>query len=273
MSIANRNFKSSVFTHLFGVPENERELYNAIAPGRFPLDAKVEDVTLKNVLYMDRVNDLSFTIENKLVVLFEHQSSINENMPLRDLIYCARVYELIISNDMLYSEKRVNIPTPEFYVLYNGKKEFQEKAVYRLSDSFALPWEGEPALELVVNVFNVNKGYNVDLVKRSETLNGYVTFVALVRRNEEKGLDRATAIEEAIKECIKLGMLVEYLEKYASEVLNMLMGEWNWDDARAVWEKEAEARGEAQSDAKWQSVLADKDATIAKLQALLGAQT
>jgi len=73
---------------------------------------------------MDRGNDLSFTIEDKLVVLFEHQSSKNENMTLRDLIYCARVYELIISNGMLYSEKRVNIPTPEFYVLYNGKKEF-----------------------------------------------------------------------------------------------------------------------------------------------------
>ena len=84
---ANRNFKSSVFTHLFREYGKEYELYNAIAPGSFPPDTPVKDVTLSNVLYMDRVNDLSFVLGNKLIVFFEHQSTINKNMPLRDLIY------------------------------------------------------------------------------------------------------------------------------------------------------------------------------------------
>ena len=265
MSKPNRNYNSGMFTHLFGEPDKEFELYNAVAPGRFPPDTPVKDMTLKDALYMDRVNDLSFLVGDVLIVLFEHQGSINENMPLRDLIYCGRVYEMLVSNASMYSENRVTVPTPEFYVLYNGKKEFPEKAVYRLSDSFAVATEGEPALELVVNVFNVNEGFNKDIISRSETLSGYVTFVSKVREYEKSGMTRGDAVGNAVKDCISLGILAEYLEKYASEVLNMLFQEWNWDDAKDVWQREAEERERD----KWQSVLADKDAKLADNEAKL----
>ena len=265
MSKVNRNFKSSVFTHLFSDPAREYELYNAVAPGRFPPGTPVKDVTLNDVLFMDRVNDLSFVVGDKLVVFFEHQGSINENMPLRDLIYCDRVYEIIVSNAAMYTENRVAIPTPEFYVLYNGKSPFPEKAVYKLSESYSLPPEGEPALELVVRAYNVNEGFNTEIVERSEHLKGYVTLVSKARGYEDSGMDRASAVHSAIKECIEHGILVEYLEKHASEVRNMLFQEWKWEDARAVWEKEAEAR----TDAKWQSVVADKDAKLADKDAII----
>ena len=287
MNQVNRNYKSSMFTHLFGEPDKEYELYNAIAPGRFPPGTPVKDVTLKDVFFMDRVNDLSFRVGDKLVIFIEHQSSINENMPLRDLIYCGRIYEMIVATDVLYSRKRTTIPTPEFYVLYNGEDLFPEKATYRLSELYALPPAGEPALELVVHVYNVNKGNNEDLVKRSETLDGYVTFVSMARRNEKDGMSRATAIKEAIKECIEHGILAEYLKKYGSEVYNMLMHEWIWVDAKTVWENEAEERADSRwqsvvkdkdskwqsivrdKDARWQSVVEDKDAIIAELRARL----
>jgi DNA-binding transcriptional regulator YhcF (GntR family) len=277
MSKLNRNYKAGVFTHLFGEPKNELELYNAFSPVQFPPDTPVIDLTLADALYMDRINDLSFSIGDKLVVFFEAQSSINENIPIRYLLYCGRVYEKLIDNTILYTERRNVIHTPEFYVLYNGVKPFPEKSMYRLSDSFSRPTTGEMALELVVTVYNVNKGYNEDIVKRSENLFGYITLVAKIRENEQTGMERSRAVEKAIKECLELGVLAEYLKNHASEVSNMLLQEWKIEDAKAVWEKEAEARGKANSDLKWQKVVSDKDAEIAnkdaeiaKLKAQLG---
>ena len=280
MCDANRNYKSSVFTHLFGEPVKELELYNAFSPVQYPPDTQVIDLTLKNVLFMDRINDLSFSIGGKLVVFFEHQASINENIALRYLLYCGRVYEKLIDNKVMYSERHVTIPTPEFYVLYNGPKPFPDTMVYRLSDSFAQSSSDEPALELVVKVFNVNIGYNEEIVKRSEHLHGYITLVSKVREHELNGLERSKAVELAIKECIELGILVEYLTNNASEVLNMLTQEWNLEDAKIVWQREAKEEGvelgEARSDQKWKSVITDmsaqlaaKDAQIAELLAQL----
>ena len=85
-------------------------------------------------------------------------------------------------------------------------------------------------------------------------------------KHEENGLDRASAVKAAIKDCIKIGALAEYLGKYASEVANKLLQEWNWDEVKAVWQKEAEER----ADLKWQSVVADKDTIIAELRVQLG---
>jgi hypothetical protein len=218
MGKGNRNYKASLFSHLFSEPERELELYNAFSPVQYPPGTPVIDYTLADALYMDRVNDLSFCIDGKLIVFFEHQSTINENMPLRYLIYCARVYEKLITARQMYFEKRVTIPTPEFYILYNGTKPFPEKRILRISDMFAKAPNGELQLELVVSAYNVNDGFNKDIVKRSENLHGYVTFVAKARGHEQKGLERPKALEMALKECIKAGILVEYLQSNGSEV-------------------------------------------------------
>jgi len=152
------------------------------------------------------------------VVFFEHQSTINENMPLRDLMYCGRVYEMIVPKKRIYTKSRITIPTPEFYVIYNGAEEFPEKAVYRLSEMYALPPGEEPALELVVQVYNINPGHNGEVLQRSETLRDYMAFITKTRENEANGMNREEAIDKAIRDCVKEGILAEYLEKYGSEV-------------------------------------------------------
>ena len=259
----NRNFKAGVFTHLFGDTDNERGLYNAFSPVQQPTDAKVVDLTLEDVLFMDRVNDLAFSVGGTLVCFFEAQSTINANMAVRYFIYGARVYEKLIDNKAMYSTKRFSVPTPEFYVLYTGINSFPEKKIYRLSDSFAIPPGDDLPLELVVTAYNINKGFNEDIVKKDDNLYGYITLITAVRENEQNGMDRAKAVEEAIKECIRLGILAEYLTTHGSEVANMVFGEWNWDDALAVREQEGrESEREA-----WQSVVADKDAEIAEAEA------
>jgi len=62
LSKVNRNFKAGVFSHLFGDEENERGLYNAFSPVKQSEDAEVVDLTLEDILYMDRVNDLAFSV-------------------------------------------------------------------------------------------------------------------------------------------------------------------------------------------------------------------
>ena len=75
-------------------------------------------------------------------------------------------------------------------------------------------------------------------------------------------------LEAAIKECIEQGILAEYLEKYASEVINMLFQEWNWDDAKEVWQREAAERERE----KFMPVIADKDAKLADKEVTISDQ-
>jgi hypothetical protein len=100
-------------------------------------------------------------------------------MPLRMLLYIAREYERITASKNLYKENMFRIPTPEFIVLYNGKKKFPDYKEMKLSDSFELK-NDSCFLELVVKAYNINKGMNVEIANRSPVLNGYETFVAEV---------------------------------------------------------------------------------------------
>ena len=196
--------------------------------------------TLQDVLFMDRVNDISFEIGGKLIILIEHQSTINPNMALRLLMYIAIVYEKILGDKNIYASKPIPIPRPEFFVLYNGKAPYPDETILKLSEAFesgaelGLPEKGSPALELEVKVININLGRNDSIVKRCEILAAYSAFVGKVGEYEKENEGREAAIKKAIKYCIEHEILKEFLAQNSSEVMNMLMTEWNWDDALAV---------------------------------------
>ena len=236
----NKKFKNSVFTTLFADPGLHRELYCALEGVTVAQDAPVSINTLDDVLFMDLFNDISFEIDGKMVVLIEHQSTINPNMALRLLMYIGRVYEKIVEGRNIYSSKQLSIPRPEFFVLYNGTDPFPDNKVYRLSDAFekagALGFaeKDSPALELTVKAVNINEGRNREIAGKCKKLSEYSAFVAKVRAFEEELGSRKKAIKEAVKYCQKHDILKEFLKIHASEVLSMLMTEWNWDDALAV---------------------------------------
>jgi integrase len=193
---------------------------------------------------MDSINDLSFVIDDRLVVLIEHQSTFNPNMPLRLLLYIARVYEKITGNDDKYSVRQIPIPRPEFIVLYNGPDERPDREVLKLSDAFvdALGFAADaaPPLELIVPVYNINKGRNADILRRSETLDEYSGFIDKVREyKNDKTLNDKAAMTAAVKWCIGHGILKQFLEANASEVINMIFGEWNLEDCVRVRSEEA----------------------------------
>jgi hypothetical protein len=126
-------------------------------------------------------------------------------------------------------------------VLYNGKDEFPDYKEMKLSDSFELQSEAF-FLELVVKVYNVNKGRNVDIVNRSPDLRGYCELIAEINANL-KTMDLQSAVTSAIIACIRRDILVYFLESHASEVLSMLFTEWNWDDALEVAKEEGREEG------------------------------
>lgn len=249
ISGANKKYKDSVFTALFREPEKRLELYNALSGKNLPPDTPVTDATLPNVLFMGRINDLAFVVENKLVVLIEHQSTICPNMPLRLLLYIARIYEEIIDTKIIYDNKLLKIPMPEFYVLYNGTDKLENIRTLCLSDAFkSFPQAAENKtwgglLELKVNIINVNCGRNPEIIAKSENLEGYAIFIATARKYSNAGMEFEDALTKAVKECIEMGIIADFLKINGSWVVNMLTEEFNLETAKKVWMDGAREEG------------------------------
>jgi len=247
---SSREYKNSVFTMLFSIKENSLSLFNAVENTNYGPETDIKITTLSNVLVKGQQNDISFVLDGKIVVLVEHQSTVNNNMALRFLMYISDVYEMIVGRRERYRKERISIPKPEFIVLYNGNEDMPERQELRLSDMFRDLGEGEiPNLELVVKVYNINKGHNEELVSRSSVLREYSAFVYLVKEHV-KSMDLGDAILKAIADCMRQNILKDFLETHSQEVYNMLYGDWDINEAREVWEEEAEAKGIAIGEAR-----------------------
>ena len=143
----------------------------------------------------------------------------------------------------------MKIPTPKFIVLCNDRKMEEKHVRLKLSDMFTNA-ESTPALELIVNVYNINYDKNYDFVTKSKSLGDYSYLVARIRYYLDQGKPLESAILDAIKDCIENGVMKEFLEQHGSEVLNMLYSEWKWEKANEVTAKEHEAIGEARGKAQ-----------------------
>lgn len=190
---------------------------------------------------MDRENDISFLLDGRFIILVEHQSTINENMPLRFLLYIARIYEKLIDSKAIYKDEMIKLPTPEFIVLYNGTKEYEKETVLNLSDAF-IEKNVSVTLDLRVKVININYDKSSEVLEKSKTLKDYSYLMHQVKSYKNQKLSLEEAVEQAMKDCISQGMLKEFLEENGSEVINMLFTEFNLEDAKEVWQEEAEKR-------------------------------
>ena len=251
-----RNYKDSVFVDLFAhditAKENFISLYNALHGTN--LDAKtteIKPVMLEQVLYMKFYNDIAMLVDGKIVVLVEHQSTINENMPFRMLEYIARIYEKITDPKKKFGKTLVKLPMPEFYVFYNGKEDFPSESEMKLSDAFmnlddnlfgncdlknTIENQNFP-LEISVKVININVDKENPVLTRCEALKEYSEFMEQVRFNVENKIPEALTV--AIKQSIKQGFLSEYLSRKSTEVENMLLTEYDYDTDIAVQRQEA----------------------------------
>lgn len=236
-SISNREVKDSAFTTFFGEPENASKLYAALGE----VDVSPEDityVTLEGVLFIARKNDLAFTVKNRVLVISEHQSTINENMPLRDLLYLGRTLEKLLDEKKLYRRKMLPIPTPEFYVFYNGDAPCPTEKILRLSDAYLDKTE-HPMLELTVKVININLSSGHRLLKECRPMYEYSCFIQQIKNYLVDGWSRDEAIAQAVQDCLDEGIMMEFMREHGSEAVNMLYTQWNWDDAMEVEREEA----------------------------------
>lgn len=231
---ANRKYKDTVFRMLFSDRKNLLSLYNAVNGTAYDDPSMLEIVTLENAVYIGMKNDLSFIVDTNLF-LYEHQSTYNPNMPLRDLLYIAAEYQKLVDNKSLYSPVLQKIPAPNFVVFYNGTKKKEDSWVTYLSDAYE-NLSGEPNLELKVLTLNVNEGHNRKLMEECRTLKEYAQYVAKVRKyTKEMKLDEA--VEQAVEECIQEGILVEFLRKNKSEVVAMSIFEYNKEEEERKWKE------------------------------------
>ncbi|MFC2419573.1 MAG: Rpn family recombination-promoting nuclease/putative transposase [Treponema maltophilum] len=235
----NRRYKDSVFVDLFGEDKDAKKnflsLYNALHGTHLDSSVELKPLRLEHVMYMSFCNDVSCLIDNKIIVLAEHQSTVNANMPVRFLEYAARLYEQIQNPRDRYLRKLKQIPTPEFYVFYNGEEKYPSQAELRLSDAFTVK-SAKPCLELLVKVININYNKTNGVLKRCKPLQEYTLFVETVRRHIR--LDSENGFKNAIKECIQNDILRDYLERKSREVMNMLIAEYDYDTDIAVQREE-----------------------------------
>ena len=228
---ANRQYKDTVFRMLFSEKENLLSLYNAVTGSHYQNAEALKIVTLENAIYMGMKNDLAFMLETN-IYLYEHQSTINPNIPLRDLIYIGIEYQQFVNDKSLYLSKLQKIPTPKFMVFYNGTDAVDDRIELRLSEAYE-HLAREPDLELKVLMLNVNEGHNKDLMEQCQTLKGYAIYVARVRKYAS-ALNLNDAVERAITECIKEGILVDFLRKNRSEVkmVSILEYDKEWEEKK-----------------------------------------
>ena len=227
----NRQYKDTVFRMLFSEKENLLSLYNAVTGNAYQNADDLKIVTLENAIYMGMKNDLAFMLETN-IYLYEHQSTLNPNIPLRDLIYIGIEYQQYVDDKSLYSSRLQKIPAPKFMVFYNGTDAVDDRVELRLSNAYE-HLAGEPDLELKVLMLNVNEGHNKELMEQCQTLKEYAIYVARVRKyTSEMNLNDAVA--RAIDECIKEGILVEFLRKNRSEVkmVSILEYDKEWEEKK-----------------------------------------
>ena len=221
---ANCKYKDTIFRWLFSDRKNLLSLYNAVT-GRNYTDADALDiVTLESAVYLGMKNDVAFLVDTRLY-LCEHQSTYNPNIPLRNLFYIASEYQVLVKDKSLYSSVLLRLPAPKFLVFYNGTGQVADREELRLSAAYE-NLQGEPDLELKVTMLNINEGHNRELMEQCRILREYSQYVARVRKYAAQ-MELNEAVERAITECIREGILSEFLSRNRAEVMKVSIFEYD----------------------------------------------
>ena len=236
----NRQFKDHVFIDLFGSPDRKEfalSLYNAVNGTSYTNPEELELYTIEEALYMSMRNDVSFIFDSVLS-LYEHQSTVNLNMPLRGLFYFAKQYEkyLYQKDESYLSRRRVMIPTPQYTVFYNGEEKWAQDVTLKLSDSFTNK-RLKGSVEVWCDVININYKERHEVVQR-------------VRDNIDRGMTREEAVDLALDECTKEKHLGQYFTERRAEVKDMILEEYDEAKIQRIIARDAREEGLAEGEAK-----------------------
>lgn len=193
----NDRFQDSFFRRLFKEPRYRKALYTVLYPEDENIDdSEFENIELDNVLNIDIYNDICFTVRSRMIILTEHQSTLNYNMPVRILLYLAEEYKRLLMrsefSSALYASALVKIPKPEFYIVYTGTDACAP--VMKLSDAFLeCPSAGRnPAsrIELIVPVLTAGDSEGI--------LAEYFDIINFIKEERSRYGSLETAVRHAI---------------------------------------------------------------------------
>lgn len=237
----NRIYKDRLYKMIFNDKSELLKLYNAINGTHYDDPAMLTITTLDNAIYMTMENDLSFIIDMRLA-LYEQQSTVNPNLPLRFLMYITDIYSAYTKDMNIYGSKKVQIPLPSFVIFYNGVKSQPDRTEFLLSELFH-PTTDQPALELKAVMLNINKGHNQELMNACHTLRDYSEYVARIRTYSAE-MPLTDAVEKAITECIHENILWDFLLKNRAEAKAMSIYEYDEEKTLRMFREEGYEDGE-----------------------------
>ena len=258
-----RTVKDRLFRFLF---EKDREalleLYNALNGTAYSDPSQMEIVTIGSAVYVVMKNDLAYILAGTLN-LYEHQSTYSPNLPVRFLIYLAQEYQMVTERAQMsiYGAGQISLPTPQCVVFYNGTKEMPEEQTLRLSDAFENK-KARSDVELNVRMLNINRGHNKQLMEKCRVLEEYSQFVTATRERMLEENDMQVALNKAVDDCIERGILKEFLLKNRSEVLGMLLEEFDAEKYERTIRSEGREEGRKEGIQATVDVLRDLKCTL-----------
>ena len=246
MAEINREHKDRLFTFLFGEKGHKEwtlSLYNAVNGTNHTDPDSIEFTTMEDAVYMGMKNDTSFIL-CQIMNVYEQQSSYNPNMPVRQLMYAAKLYDKYIQQKKLniYGRKLVRLPIPKLVVFYNGT-EGEDDQILKLSDAF-IQEGGQPEadIEARVRMININYGKNESLLSSCRPLGEYSWLVDRIRENR-RTMEIEQAVDRAIQDMPEGFEIREFLIGHRAEVKNLCITEYNEAETMQMIREEGREEG------------------------------
>lgn len=190
----NRLYQDSFFCSLFKEPKYRKAAYLLMHPEDADVtDSEFENIQLENIFTIDMYNDICFMVRGRLIILMEHQSRLNYNLPFRVFLYAAEEYKKLLSMEkykgILHGTELIRIPKPEFYMIYTGTGTCPE--CLRLSDAF---WDDRQNCFLDLNVTVFQDGNAQGIIKE------FIGLIMLIKTSIRNGMQKEEALKTAIKQ-------------------------------------------------------------------------
>ena len=218
-------------------------LYNALNGSSYTDPEELEFNTIDDVIYMGMKNDVSFLVmDEKTMNIWEHQSSVNPNLPVRFLMYAGQLYDRYMTDKNIYryGTKLKKLPKPKCVCFYNGTDKEPEEQTLRLSDAFEAD-DGD--IEVRVRVLNINYGHNRALMEACVILGDYAGLIDSIRKNQKAGMNLEGAVDASIALMLDDSLLKRFLLVHKAEVKGMYLTEYDEEKERKLAQKEAREEG------------------------------
>lgn len=241
--------KDSIFRDLFRIRRYSLLLYLALHPEDTDVtEDDIDYVTIENIITDQQYNDLGMMIRGKLIVLLEAQSTWTMNIIIRILLYLAHTWNRYIeeTKQNRYGSKKLDLPKPEFYVIYTGSPKREEKWIHLSKEFFNGSAE---FLEVNVRVM-----YGDEC--KGNIINQYADFTKVYDAQVKQHGRTRKAILETIRICKDKNILKDYLEDREKEVISIMTALFN--QKRAVeqygYEKMEEGREEGREEERKKNI-------------------